>query len=91
MTGTANQIELAEQIKAQVAGEFDRVARALEAAAGDRASTQAVIAILEEKKTEVLAKDQAGYFIVEWCELSDQVRRLIAQDPRYQMIKAGKR
>lgn len=45
--------------------------------------TQAVIAILEEKRTEVVAKNQAGYFIQE-C----QVRRMIAQDSRYQAIKA---
>jgi len=87
MTGSVNQIELAEQIKARVAGEFDRVAKALEGAAGNRASTRALIEILEEKKAEVMAKDQAGYFIVEWQELRDQVRLLIAHDSRYQAIK----
>jgi hypothetical protein len=95
MTGTANQIEWAEQIRARVSTEFDRVAQALEAAAGnqgerDRMSTRAVIEILEDKRAEVMAKDQAGYFIVEWQELHDQVRQLIAQDPRYQAIKARK-
>ena len=90
MTGTANQIELAEQIKARVASEFDRVARALQGASGDRQRTHALIGILEEKKAEVMAKDQAGYFIVEWQELRDQVRLLIAKDSRYQAIKAGK-
>ena len=37
MTGTANQIEWAERIKAQVGAEFDRVAKALEGAAGKQA------------------------------------------------------
>ena len=87
MTGTANQIEWAEQIKVRVAMEFDRVAKALEAAGGNRVSTRAVIQILEDKRAEVMAKDQAGYFIVEWQELRDQVRQLIARDPRYQGIR----
>ena len=51
-------------------------------------STGSVIEILEDKRAEVLARDEAGYFIVEWQELGDQVRRLIIQDPRYQAIKA---
>ena len=93
MTGTANQIEWAEQIKLRVGTEFDRVAKALETAAGNqternRISTRAVIGILEDKRAEVMAKDRAGYFIGEWQELGDQVRRLVTQDPRYQAIKA---
>ena len=90
MTGTANQIELAEQIKARVSAQFDRVATALAGAAGDRANTRALIEILEEKKAEVMANERAGYFIVEWQELSDQVRQLLAKDPRYRAIKEGK-
>jgi hypothetical protein len=95
MTGTANQIEWAEQIKARVSTEFDRVSKALQAAASneverDRMRTRALIEILEDKRAEVMAKDQAGYFIVEWQELRDQVRRLIAQDSRYQAIRARK-
>jgi hypothetical protein len=95
VTGTQNQIEWAEQIRVRVSIEFDRVAKALEAVAGnqaepDRMSTRAMIDILEEKRTEVMAKEEAGYFIVEWQELRDQVRRLIAQDSRYQAIKARK-
>ena len=92
MTGTPSQIEWAERIKPRVNAEFDRVAKAFAAVAGnqgeqDRADTQAVIAILEEKRAEVMARDQAGYFIRDWQELSDQVRRMIRQDPRYQEIK----
>ena len=36
----------------------------------------------------MMAKDQAGYFIHDWQELRDQVRRMIIQDPRYLAIKA---
>ena len=49
-----------------------------------------MIDILEEKRVEVLANDKAGYFIVEWHEMKDQVRQLIARDPRYRAIKASK-
>jgi hypothetical protein len=95
MTGTPNQIEWAEQIKPQVSAEFDRVTKAFETVAGrqaveDRAGTLAVLAILQEKRLEVMANDQAGYFIRGWQELGDQVRRMIAQDPRYQAIQAAK-
>src|SRR5690242_10887783 len=95
MTGTSSQIEWAEQIKPRVNAEFDRVAKALTAAASNRGEqvrteTRAVIAILEEKRAEVMAKDQAGYFIRDWQELRDQVRQMISQDSRYQAIKASK-
>ena len=95
MTGTPSQIEWAEQIKPRVSAEFDRVAKALQAAVDqraeqDRMDTQAVIAILEEKRAEIMAKDEAGYFIRDWQELRDQVRQMIAQDSRYQAIKAKK-
>ncbi len=93
MTGRANQIEWAEQIKARVGAEFDRVANALDSAAGKqigqkRTDTQAMIAILNEKRAGVMARDEAGYFIQEWQELRDQVRQMIAKDFRYQAIKA---
>jgi hypothetical protein len=85
MTGSPNQIEWAVEIKARVAAEFDRVAKALEEAQADRA----VIEILEDKRAEVMARDEAGYFIVEWQELRDQVRLLIGRDPRFHAIKAS--
>ena len=93
MIGTVNQVDLAEQIKTRVSADFDRVAKALESAAGKQAAqkrmeTLSVIAILEEKWAEVMAKDHAGYFIHKWQELRDQVRQLIIQDPRYQAIRA---
>ena len=93
MTGTPNQIEWAEQIRSRVAADFDRVAKALEGAAGNqiertRMKIGSMIEILDDKRAEVVAKDEAGYFIVEWQELGDRVRRLIMQDPRYQAINA---
>jgi predicted lactoylglutathione lyase len=93
MTGTPSQTEWAERIKAQVGGEFDRVAASFRSVAekqieNKRIDTEAIISILEEKRAEVMAKTQAGYFIQEWQEISDQVRKMILADARYQAIKA---
>ena len=95
MTGTVNQIEWAKQIRTQVNAEFDRVITALKGVATkqsgqDRMDTQAIIAIVEEKRTEVLEHQEAGYFIHDWQELRDQVRQMIMKDNRYKTIKAGK-
>ena len=92
MTGTANQIEWAERIKKLVNDEFSRVARSFQAVArkqseSARADTEAIIAILEEKRAEVMHKEQAGYFIHDWQEIGDQVRQMIFHDARYQAIK----
>ncbi len=54
------------------------------------ARTQATISILNQKRAEVMAVDQAGYFISTWQDLSGKVREAIAADPRYQAIKAGR-
>ena len=96
LTGTVNQIEWAKQIRTQVNAEFDRVITALEAAATkqsgqDRMDTQAIIAIVEEKRTEVMEHQEAGYFIHDWQELRDQVRQMIMKDNRYMAIEAGRR
>ena len=93
-SGTPSQIEWAEQIRPRAIAEFDRVESALLAVWGkqpeqDRSGALALIAILEEKRAEVMANCQAGYFIREWQELTDQVRRMIGQDSRYAAIKAG--
>lgn len=95
MTGTVNQIEWAKQVRTQVNAEFDRVITALEAAATkqsgqDRMDTQTIIAIVEEKRTEVMEHQEAGYFIHDWQELRDQVRQLIMKDDRYKAIKTSK-
>jgi hypothetical protein len=92
MTGTSSQIAWAEQIKIRVAAEFGRVTNALEKVAArqsehDRAETSAIIAIVQHIRFEVMAKDEAGYFIRDWQELGDQVRRMIGQDPAYKAIK----
>ncbi len=86
MTGTINQIKWAQRLKAGAAGEFDRVAKALQSGR-KHADARAAIAILEDKRAEVMAHDDAGYFIRDWPELSDQVRRMIAADPRYPCTK----
>ncbi len=93
MSGTAAQVEWAERIKRQVNSEFDRVAASFRAVAekqqdGKRAYTEAVIAILEDKRAEVMSKEQAGYFIRNWQEIDDQVRQMISHDPRYREIKS---
>lgn len=95
-TGSVNQIEWGERIKARVAGEFDRVAGVLEATARnqparDRSDTLAMIAILEDKRATGMANQSAGYFIHDWQELRDQVRKMIMSDGRYQDIKARQR
>jgi hypothetical protein len=95
MTGTPSQIEWAEQIKPRVDAEFDRVAKAFASIAARqrepaRTDTRAVIAILEDKRVEVMSRNEAGYFIRDWQELAGQVRQMIHQDPRYQAIRAGK-
>jgi hypothetical protein len=95
LIGTVNQVAWAEQIKANVSAEFDRVARALESrtrgqSEQHRSDTRAAIAILEEKRAEVMAKDQPGYFIHEWQELPDQVRTMITHDPRYKATQASR-
>lgn len=95
MTGTPSQVEWAERIQRRVNDEFDRVAAAFRGIAGKqgdekRADTEAVIAILEQKRAEVMARRDAGYFIHDWQEIDDQVRQMIFHDPRYQAIKSNK-
>jgi hypothetical protein len=95
MSGTASQVEWAERIKRQVNAEFDRVAALFRSIAGKqvgkkRADTQAVIAILEDKRAEVMSREQAGYFIHDWQEIGDQVRQMVFHDARYQAIKSNR-
>ena len=93
MSGTVSQVEWAERIKLRVNAEFDRVAASFRSVAGKqddgkRADTEAIIAILESKRAEVMNRDEAGYFIHDWQEISDQVRQMIFRDIRYLAIKA---
>ncbi len=95
MSGTTNQVDWAGRIRHQVNDEFDRVARSFRAVAGKqsdnaRADTEAIIAILEEKRSAVMCREEAGYFIRDWQEIGDQVRRMIMQDARYQAIKSNR-
>jgi hypothetical protein len=95
MTGTPSQVEWAERIRRQVYREFDRVAASFRAVADrqdelKRADTEAVIAILEQQRAEVMSRKDAGYFIHDWQEISDQVRQMIFRDPRFQAIKRNK-
>jgi hypothetical protein len=100
LTGTVNQVEWAERIKREVQAEFDRVVAAFRAIADkqdgeNRASTESVIARLEDKRAEVMKNDWTGYFIHDGQEIGererslpgDQVRHLILRDPRYVAIK----
>jgi hypothetical protein len=92
LTGTANQVEWAERIRTQAGAEFDRVSRILETAAREQSpqrqsDTRAMIAILEKRRAAVMANRQAGYFIRDWQELGDQVRKMIVNDAAYQAIK----
>ena len=93
MTGTPSQVEWAERIKLQVNAEFDRVANAFKESAvrqskRNRLEIEAIMKILEQKRIEVMARTEAGYFIRDWQELSDQVRRLIWSEPAYQAVRA---
>jgi hypothetical protein len=95
LAGTPSQIDWALGIRTKVGAEFNRVAETLRTASGkqsaeDRLDTQAIIAILDEKRAEVLGRPEAGYFILNWQELTDQVRLLIRKDPRYQAIRLAK-
>jgi hypothetical protein len=95
LVGTPNQIEWAEQIKNRVHKEFDRVGMILKSVAAkqvgwDQTDTLKLVAILEEKRHDVMANDRAGYFIHDWQELRDQVREMIVKDPRYGEIMARK-
>ena len=95
MTGTASQLEWARRIRRQVNAEFDRVAEVFRSVArkqseSKRAETEAVIAILEDKRAEVMSRQQAGYFIHDWQEIGDQVRQMIFRDARYQAIKSNR-
>lgn len=93
MTGTESQVEWSERIRLRVNNEFDRVAAAFQAVADkqddrQRTDTEAIIAILEDKRAEVMRSERAGYFIHDWQEIGDQVRQMIFADARYQAIKS---
>ena len=95
MTGTPSQIEWAVRIKEMVGDEFDRVGQsfrnvALKQSGTKRIQTEEILSILDEKRDEVMSRTQAGYFIHDWNEISDQVRRMIGQDSRFGLIKSSR-
>jgi len=72
--------------------DFDRLAQALLTVAHqqpetERAATEAIVALLEEKRREVMAHTHAGYFIHKWPEPGDRVREMLTRDARFQAIK----
>lgn len=95
MIGSADQVKQAELIKVRVNAEFDRIASALGTSAAkrtgqDQTDMETVIAILEEKRAEIMAKGQADYFINNWRGELGRIRELIAQDTRYRAINTRK-
>jgi hypothetical protein len=95
LRGTAAQVEWAERIQRAVGAEFDRVAAAfrsvaLKQDAGKRADTEAILAVLAEKRVEVMSIDSAGAFIRDWQDIGDQVRNLISSDPRFEAIRGNR-
>lgn len=92
LTGTANQIEWALRIRQGVDAEFDRVAATFRAVSADRgddvkAEVEEILTILEDKRAEVMGREEAGYFIHDWQEITDQVRQMIFHDERYSEIR----
>ena len=95
LIGSEAQTEWAGRIRACVDSEFDRVVAAFQVVANEqdaagRASTAAIIAIAEDIRNTVMRNQQAGYFIHNWQDLSDQVRKMIFADPRYQALRKTK-
>ncbi len=95
MSGTTAQVEWAERIKRQVDAEFDRVAASFRSIAARqhgerRAETEAVLAILEDKRAKTMRREQAGYFIHDWQEIGNQVQKMILNDPRYDVIRSSR-
>lgn len=95
LNGTASQIEWAEMIRERVDADFDQMAysfRSIGEKQTDqkRSETEAIISIIEEKRSEVLAIQQAGTFIRDWREMGDRVRKMILNDPRYKALKAAR-
>jgi hypothetical protein len=55
-----------------------------------RERTDAILAILEEKRNAVMTQTEAGYFIRDWQDISDQVRQIIVKDPRLHALNFGR-
>src|ERR1043165_5866400 len=85
LTGTVKQIAWARQIQIELNAEVDRVAAALERVANgkDRPDIRTMLEVMEDKRADVMANREAGYFIHDWQEPRDKVRQLLLNDERY--------
>ncbi|HYP07239.1 MAG TPA: hypothetical protein VER03_13485 [Bryobacteraceae bacterium] len=93
LTGSQSQIEWAERIRQTASDEFDRVARSFRTVAAaqegpKRVRTESILAILEDQRQAVMSRTDAGYFIRDWQDISDQVRQMLGRDPRLHALKA---
>lgn len=93
LTGTETQVEWAERIRDSVRQEFGRVEKSFRSVAdrqdaGSRMRTEAILVILRDKRDDAMSRSDAGYFIREWQDISDQVRQAIGKDPRFQALNA---
>lgn len=91
LKGSPAQVEWAERIRRTVGEEFDRVAESFRSIARKqgaerRAETETIIAVVAEKREEIMNIESAGYFIRNWQELGHQIRDLIVKDSRYEAI-----
>ena len=95
LVGSPSQVEWAERIKTLVGEEFDRVERSFRSVAArqsgsKRADTETILSILKEQRDAVMSRKQAGYFIHDWQEINDQVRKLIGRDHRFEAIRSNR-
>jgi hypothetical protein len=93
LIGSEAQVEWAERIRAGVRTEFERVEKSFQSVAdrqggASRLRTEAILAILRDKRDAAMNRSEAGYFIREWQDISDQVRQAIGNDPRFQALRA---
>ena len=93
MTGGGLQVEVAERIKVRAGADFDRFTAAFEVLSNtqnepERGETLAIVAIVKELRAQVMANDDAGFFIRGWQDLGDQVRTMVLKDPRVKAIQA---
>jgi hypothetical protein len=93
LTGSETQVEWAERIRAGVRTEFERVEKSFQSVAdrqdgASRIRTEAILVILRDKRDAVMNRSEAGYFIREWQDISDQVRQAIGSDPRFKALRA---
>lgn len=91
LRGATDQVAWANQIRSQVAIEFDQLRVAIEAGSNkyralDRSETSTLLAILEEHRANVLAADQAEFFITRWQSAHDGVQHLVLGDERSKTV-----